>query len=691
VLPADPDSVDARQPHVYWPALDGVRAVAVALVVAFHLGYLRGGWIGVDLFFVLSGFLITSILLAEGEGGRSISIGRFWARRARRLLPGVLLLLVFVGVYAWAGGPGIVAAQLRAPALATLLYGANWQEIAAGHSYFAQVSSPDPLNQTWSLAVEEQYYLCWPLVVAAALWLRRHCGRPSDRVLLAATSTLAAASALWMGVAAHWYGFNRAYLGTDTRTWELLIGGAVALILSRCPSRRLSRRGRATGAAAPLAAAVVVALAVAAGGGPPEWMWNGGLVGVAVAALVVLVGVVQVPTGPLARLLASAPLRWLGRLSYSLYLWHWPVIVLVSQPDSGLSGAGLLTVRLVLMAGATCSSYYLVERPLRRLDWGSWLRRTAAPAAFLGTAAVLVAGTTAPAAAGTAAVRPVPPVASLPLDLSLPAGRVPSPSDPLRVWILGDSVMHDSSPGVTAALQATGEVKVVADSSFGGWGLTTDKLWPGDGEAIIRQYHPEVVIGTWSWDDPLAEADPVAYQARLEATLADLLAPGNGVDGVVLLQFPTTGPYPLYPTPQAERSAWIQTLIGEDAWDSVAQKAVMAFPGRAVYVADSALFAPRNRFLVWMKTPSGLWLRARMIDDIHVCPYGAAEFGAFLLAQLSPALDLGPPAAEWQSGSWTSDPRYNDPSGSCPGDHPPGPYRGLALPALTARNGPAPS
>src|ERR1700760_1957551 len=155
------DRVTSRN---YWPQLDGVRAVAISAVIAYHLGYLPGGWIGVDVFFVLSGYLITTILLWRRSGWAGLK--GFWGGRAKRLLRAVLLLLLALSIYAWAGGPGLVPAQLRPPALATLFYTANWQEILAGHSYFAQFNAPNPLQHMWSLAVEEEYYVVWPLVVA---------------------------------------------------------------------------------------------------------------------------------------------------------------------------------------------------------------------------------------------------------------------------------------------------------------------------------------------------------------------------------------------------------------------------------------------------------------------------------------------------------------------------------------------
>ncbi len=323
----------------YVPQFDGVRAVAISAVVAYHLGYLRGGWVGVDVFFVLSGYLITSLLLAVDRSREHLA--EFWGRRAKRLLPAVLVLLIALSLYAWAGGPGLVPAQLRAPSLATLFYVANWQQIVAGHAYFARFLSVSPLQQTWSLAIEEQYYLVWPLVILAVTAFaraRRH--RDPARLLLAITVTLAVASAVWMGVAAHVLGANRAYLGTDTRAWELLLGGAAAMIWppgSPTPAARV--RLWSTLAVFGLAG---LAVGTSLAGGPPSWIWDGGLVAIAACSLLVILGALRAPGGPVGRLLAVGPLRWLGLISYSLYLWHWPVIVL---DEPGLDG-------LVRMAAA---------------------------------------------------------------------------------------------------------------------------------------------------------------------------------------------------------------------------------------------------------------------------------------------------------------------------------------------------
>jgi len=204
------------------PALDGLRGIAVVGVLAFHLGHLRGGYLGVDLFFVLSGYLITSLLLVEWEHTGRIGLGAFWSRRARRLLPALFLLIGAVAVYAWTSPPAIVPGALRGDALATLGYVANWHAVLAHHGYWELFAAPSLLAHTWSLAIEEQLYVVWPLVVVVALRFGR-------RAVLWTALALAVASALTM-IVIHGAGDDtaRAYYGTDTRAAAVLIGAALA-------------------------------------------------------------------------------------------------------------------------------------------------------------------------------------------------------------------------------------------------------------------------------------------------------------------------------------------------------------------------------------------------------------------------------------------------------------------------------
>jgi hypothetical protein len=296
----------------------------------------------------------------------------------------------------------------------------------------------------------------------------------------------------------------------------------------------------------------------------------------------------------------------------------------------------------------------------------------------LATAAVILAGTVTGPAASTAAVSsftPVAPTAKVHLDIP-PA----TPADPSRAWIFGDSVMQDSSLGIIAALEATGEVTLAVNSTFPGWGLTTLHTWPSWVSQNLAHYHPEIAIGSWSWDDPEAVSDPVAYRALLTSFVRAMLAPAGGVDVVVLVQFPQAGPDTSITDPAVRQQTWVKQTRAQNAWNAIARQVVTAFPGHALYLTTEQLFAPHGRFLTWMRTPAHKWVRARKLDNTHMCPYGAAQFGALITADLTPYLRLGAMKPGWEYGSWTLDPRYNDPPGACPDDQPPSGYAGVAVP-----------
>ena len=226
------------------PALDGLRGLAVAGVLTFHGNHLVGGYLGVDLFFVLSGFLITSLLLREGGDTGTVALGAFWIRRARRLLPALFGLLAGVVVFARVWATPFELDAIRTDALATVFYAANWQAIWSGHGYWDLFTTPSPLQHTWSLAIEEQFYLVWPLVVFGLIRLRRGARASLAPAVLAVAGTLGALSIAWM-VLRYEPGTDpsRVYFGTDTRAGSILLGASLAAWLAwRGTARRAAGR-----------------------------------------------------------------------------------------------------------------------------------------------------------------------------------------------------------------------------------------------------------------------------------------------------------------------------------------------------------------------------------------------------------------------------------------------------------------
>lgn len=366
------------------PALNGIRGIAVALVVVGHGGIpgVAGGFIGVDVFFVLSGFLITSLLFDElGRTGR-VDLRGFWTRRARRLLP-ALLLMVLAVVFVRAVFPPESVATLRTDAVAAFLWSANWAFIAHKADYFSLGATPSPLQHTWSLGVEEQYYLVWPLLLAgvalllAAIARRRNgtvptLARVRTAVFVLATVGALASAAEAVLLSSH-AALNRVYFATDTRAQALLIGAAAAALLVRdwpavmagwslIRSRWVKWAARIVPV---IGLAVLAAVTHVATGSATEFR-HGLLSIAAVAAVAVIAPVALDQGGPVARVLALRPLVWLGVISYGVYLWHWPIFLVLNGERTGWSGYGLFAARCVATLAAAGLSWWLIEQPIRR-------------------------------------------------------------------------------------------------------------------------------------------------------------------------------------------------------------------------------------------------------------------------------------------------------------------------------------
>lgn len=348
----------------YMAGLDGLRALAVLAVILYHLnpGFAPGGLLGVGAFFVLSGYLITDLLVTEWEDEGQIDLKQFWLRRGRRLLPALFLMLVVV-VCALILFARTRLAALRGDVLAAMLYASNWWFIYHNVSYFARFGPPSPLGHLWSLAVEGQFYLFWPLL----LWfgLRRQARRG---LLLGLTLAGAAASALAMAILYRpGSDPSRVYYGTDTRAFALLIGAALALVW---PSRKLSAKvsplTRLGIDLAGCAGLLVMLVMIWRTNQYDTFLYPGGLLLLSVATAV-LVAAIAHPASRLGKVLGGEPLRWLGVRSYGIYLWHYPVIVLTS-PVVNTGGVNVVRMALQLSASIILAalSWRFVEEPVRR-------------------------------------------------------------------------------------------------------------------------------------------------------------------------------------------------------------------------------------------------------------------------------------------------------------------------------------
>ena len=373
-----------REEKVLRPDIQGLRAVAVALVVVYHLhaAALPGGFVGVDVFFVISGFLITSHLVARPPGSAG-DLGAFWGRRIRRLLPASLLVLVSSVVATRLLAPETMWATTASDARAAALYVVNWALSGRAVDYLSADDAPTAVQHFWSLSVEEQFYFFWPLVVAGVALLARRRGTSLRAGLLVAFGAITAASLAW---SVHLTQTNpaAAYFVTPTRIWELGAGGLLAVALARPDrGRRSAERtpGRLSALGAWAGLALIAVAAVRYSGATP---FPGYQAALPVLGAVLVLGCGAPATGGIGpgRLLALRPVQWLGDVSYSVYLWHWPLVVLTvaatGHPLGPRTGAAALLATLLL---AALTERY-VERPFRSPRLARPVRRTYAVGAL---------------------------------------------------------------------------------------------------------------------------------------------------------------------------------------------------------------------------------------------------------------------------------------------------------------------
>ncbi len=371
----------------YHPGLDGVRGFAVLAVFLFHAGspLLPGGLLGVSVFFTLSGYLITRLLLDEGTRSAGVDLPAFWARRLRRLLPAALVGVALVLALAAFSSLQVDPNSLQVDVFGALGYAANWRFLFAGTSYADLFSQPSPLLHYWSLAIEEQFYLLYPLVVWLVL---RHSPRARDfrlrlRTVLLVGTFLSLSTTL---IAATSGNFDFVYYSLPSRAGELFIGGLVATFVGVARAGEGRARPWATIAGFAAVGAVVVLCTIPT---PTDgWIAYGGLTALAVLSITMIAA--ATPTGPLASALGCWPLRRLGIISYGVYVYHWPIILWLTPERVGIDGTALVVLQLSVTIALAWVSLRLLERPVRtgRLLHGA----TARLAAPIGIAAMAVCG-----------------------------------------------------------------------------------------------------------------------------------------------------------------------------------------------------------------------------------------------------------------------------------------------------------
>ena len=432
------------------------------MVLLFHGGvsWMSGGYVGVSVFFTMSGYLITSLLITEHESTGRISLSGFYSRRIKRLMPASLLCLGVVAMLSWRGWFP-TANHLRRETIAGALQVANWNNLTQHVSYADLVlGASGPLDHFWSLSIEEQFYWIWPAIF---LGLFRFTTKPLRR--LAATSMLTVGAVIAAPLIAQRWGPNAAYWSTPARLAEILTGATLALVLARWPRRPqwLSLLGIAG-----LLAIVAAAVLLPTDHGPAYSGW----LGVGSLASVGLIAGLQVPSG-LRQVFSHRGAVALGRISYGVYVFHWPIFTVMTAQRTGWTGTGLLIARLAVTLAIAAVSFRVVEQPIRKSSIS--FSRAAPLAAFATCAVVIVAITVAsvPTTSFGAGAERQRQVSITPNSIQLPAVVVDAnnrPTRPVRIVVLGDSTAQALSSGMinwAASHPESAQVNVLAEPGCG--------------------------------------------------------------------------------------------------------------------------------------------------------------------------------------------------------------------------------
>ncbi len=669
VAPSRSDRVSL--PHV--GALDGLRGLAVIAVLVYHqhklsggFGWAKGGYLGVSAFFTLSGYLITNLLLHEHDSTGTVSLRSFWARRVRRLLPAAIVAVVGIALYAWLLAPGEQFVDLRGDLLGALGYVANWRFLSAGTSYATVNGEFSPVLHFWSLAIEEQFYVVWPLVVFGVL---RWKGRAALGWVAGTMLVASAATTIVLAGGDH-VSTDHVYFGTHTRAAELLVGAVLAVVF---PLTRAVAQPAAVGrrlVPVGLGAAIALAVVWATLDQQDESLYRGGLVvhAIVVAALMVA----AVVPGVVGRVLSWRPLRAVGLVSYGLYLYHWPVYFVLDEDRTETSGWFLLLVRLAAVSAIAAASYRLIERPIRQgvriVGRRAWLAIPVSMALAGGAVVVVTADppdctvafcdvdvdlatdylfVRSPGRVEVAVASADAPTIPAEFIAALLAEVVESPllggvvTTPVTL-IVGDSGTFDAAPALSAAFASAGSPYSL-ETAFPGIGLTNGVLdwrttWP---EFFADHPIGLVIVMLGGWDlEYLQMNGPDAYGAVVDEAIGTIEANGAKV-------------------------LWLSVLPGGSQPDTelnaVYEAAADRHPGVVEYLDVAPVFQvldgsfPREVGNTLYRKPDG-W---------HLCPAGAAALASFVIDHTTSLNWSAPAGVDWFTDPWSTETRYDDPPGGC--------------------------
>ncbi|HXA31793.1 MAG TPA: acyltransferase family protein [Acidimicrobiales bacterium] len=620
-------------------ALDGLRAVAVLIIMGFHfqVSWLPGGFIGVDVFYVLSGFLITGLLLSEYRKRGRIGLSAFWLRRARRLLPALVIVLVVVTVLVRFVSPPGLYPDFRMSSLSALFYFSNWWQIVSSGSYFVATSPASPLTHTWSLAVEEQFYLVWPLVVIAVMHVSRVFAR-GLRVLLVLSVVGAVGSALEMALLYNpTVNTTRLYFGTDTHAQSILVGSVLACSLTIIQMRR-GQEGMAPAAQSPTIVRLLfvvgaagfagtLALAYSIDGTAP-FDYRGGFFLSALSAAAIILAAVCAPGRPIARFLSLRLLVWIGSVSYGLYLWHYPVFVFVDSEETGLTGMWLLALRFATTFALAAASYYLVERPIM---YGTFWRSIKAVgpslAAMAAAVVVVVAGTVVPATAAVPVVRfeahgrTPPSVVVLGDSTALTLGYALAATAPAGTTVVNGGLF---GCGLAVGTNASNNPPTPGLNMFPACNSATpaNQRWPAlDAQAVAGTAPGDVVLfvaGNWEAqdiliDDRWTDIEEPSFQRSELSEMRKVVAIGtaHGAHFDFTTMPAMAGGAAFHEPPFPEDSPVRRTI-----YNRLIAQVAREFPGRVSIIDLGQVLSPHGTFTEYLNG-----VQVRTPDGVHTPAY----------------------------------------------------------------------